>query len=731
MIHRVGLGGLSHGFPVLLLGLSASVLCTVLLSLLLLFHNSGHCCLGQCDRNGLLQIVCPGYWSNPAVYSDKAYSRCTKLKDIAENLCRLTFGPCHIDNTVACTTEMMLNLNAEVNKRTLRAQRKREKFHLWTERLRQHQGAVPKTIAIKFNCGRLGNWMFQMASLIGLAKRNRRIPLPFTDINQFHQYHSFGSLGMNISTAFRRSLTEWDKSNSTVIRRERAQGIYTEAVANLANISHVPQVLIHGCTQCFKYFIHMENDIRDIFSFTGRIYRHAIKRIDQGFRQQIDGGLIPAPSEYFMDAVRYIEAKNRTVVFFIVSDDYHYSRRLFSGHKFYVVSGRDAEEDMALMQLMDIVVTSAGYWSNPAAYSDDAYSRCTKFKDIAETICALTSGFCRTDNTLACRAEMIDRLNAEVIKRTERAHRKRQQLGQWIEQLQRQQGVEPKTIAIKFNCGRLGNWMFQTATLIGLAQRNRRIPIPFNDSGLVDHYLAFDSLGLNISTAFRTSPTGWQSFNSTIFRREKAQGIYTETVANLTNISHVPQVVIHGCTQCFKYFIHMGDDIRDIFSFTNRWYERAIERISQRFRARSGWTKDGVPLKVGIHVRRGDFALREQVDGGLIPAPSEYFMDAVRYVEAKNRSAVFFIVSDDYHYSRKLFAGYKFYVLPKKSAEEDMALMQLMEIVVTSAGTFSWWCGFSSRAKEVIYYKAWPRPNSDAAGRFPHDDYFPPTWTGL
>ena len=179
----------------------------------------------------------------------------------------------------------------------------------------------------------------------------------------------------------------------------------------------------------------------------------------------------------------------------------------------------------------------------------------------------------------------------------------------------------------------------------------------------------------------------------------------------------------------------MQEEIRLTFTFTEKIYRGAVHRIAAAFR-RGKWINSSapsVPVKVGIHVRRGDFLSQQSQTGGLIAAPEEYFFRAVKLLEDKIRPgrAVFLVISDDYTYCRGLFAEEKFHVFPARTPEDDMAILHLMDYVIISAGSFSWWAAFSGQPRGVIYYRDWPRPNSDASTIFTAKDYFLPDWIGI
>ena len=96
---------------------------------------------------------------------------------------------------------------------------------------------------------------------------------------------------------------------------------------------------------------------------------------------------------------------------------------------------------------------------------------------------------------------------------------------------------------------------------------------------------------------------------------------------------------------------------------------------------------------------------------------------------------LFVVLSDDTEYCRTKLVP----LLPKNccvvldtlSAEEDMAVLHLMDGVIISSGTFSWWSAYGGRAAVVIYFKNWIRQGSVLSSLYNETDYFPPWWLGI
>ena len=137
------------------------------------------------------------------------------------------------------------------------------------------------------------------------------------------------------------------------------------------------------------------------------------------------------------------------------------------------------------------------------------------------------------------------------------------------------------------------------------------------------------------------------------------------------------------------------------------------------------------PRLVGIHVRRGDITNGTHHDYGQEPAPTDYFAHAVAHFRVKYPAALFFVISNDDAYCKTIFTGPKFIFLEQHHEAVDLAILSLMDDLILSVGSYSWWAGYLSDAEETLYYKFWPRNGSAMAKLFHAPDYFLPQWIPL
>ena len=286
--------------------------------------------------------------------------------------------------------------------------------------------------------------------------------------------------------------------------------------------------------------------------------------------------------------------------------------------------------------------------------------------------------------------------------------------------------------------GRLGNHIFQVASLLGIASHTHRIPyITSRSSDSRKHYFEIFN---NFSIPFNPSEQFFQRLhhNSTNVARidEDAAGVFRRELYDLPEaiITSDQTVVIGGYLQSFKYFKDIKEDVQCLLTFREDIYLKAKNVLVKELKLKfEGKFFHETPALIGIQVRRGDFTSMPSTDGR-IPAPDDYFTRAIGEMERHyaNRSLVFVVVSDDFQYCGELFRGDENVLVLQTNAQElDLALLQLMDSVIISVGTYGFWGAYSGNPERVVYFKNWPKNGTVMRKKYRNEDYFPPDWTGL
>ncbi|GAU90463.1 hypothetical protein RvY_02874 [Ramazzottius varieornatus] len=281
-------------------------------------------------------------------------------------------------------------------------------------------------------------------------------------------------------------------------------------------------------------------------------------------------------------------------------------------------------------------------------------------------------------------------------------------------------------VTIHHPCGRLGNTMFQIASLLGIARTNNLIPVGFNVDG--KNISVFEGVWFFDKAHMATVSVN----NNFCVVKEDGVGTYAPKTGNLSANCKNSSASISGCLQSWKYFANSTLEVSLLLTFAAGIYRSAEVRLIQGYAQLEKHPENlGRLLTIGVHVRRTDFTQAGWNNYGLVPAPEKYLLGTLSEVEAKYPSSLIFVIGDDYGYSKTLFNRTNIHVFPPSEFPEvDMAVMHMMDRLIISAGSFGWWCGYLSRADEVYYYKDWPKIGSGLELLFNRKDYFPSHWTG-
>ena len=112
---------------------------------------------------------------------------------------------------------------------------------------------------------------------------------------------------------------------------------------------------------------------------------------------------------------------------------------------------------------------------------------------------------------------------------------------------------------------------------------------------------------------------------------------------------------------------------------------------------------------VSLHIRRGDYVGHN----GITLLPLEYYHAAIQSVQARFRSAHFFVFSDDLEWARNhLPASLPAFFVEgngESQAYEDLRLMSACKHHIIANSTFSWWGAWLNPdpGKTVIMPKSW------------------------
>lgn len=254
--------------------------------------------------------------------------------------------------------------------------------------------------------------------------------------------------------------------------------------------------------------------------------------------------------------------------------------------------------------------------------------------------------------------------------------------------------------------GRLGNQMFQVASLIGTAFRYNYTPIIPPRYRLLNN--SFDLL----------QPQDIHMNNAGIFHEEKS-GTYD---INIESLSYGKNWTLNGYFQSWKYFHNYREKILALFKFNDRIKSKAIEVLK-------GLVTDG-RTSVGVHVRRGDKAQPGEQKLGNSVATSLYMMKALHFFRKNITNPIFVVVSDDRLWPRAHVKGPDIVCAVTGFPEIDMAILTLCNHTIITVGSFGWWGAYISGGI-TVYFSNYPHRGSFLATQFDNSGYYLPEWIGM
>ncbi|XP_052784252.1 galactoside alpha-(1,2)-fucosyltransferase 1-like [Mya arenaria] len=217
--------------------------------------------------------------------------------------------------------------------------------------------------------GRAGNLMFQIAALIGVAKR--RGFTPQLRYNHFmFEWFQMSRLYVNVSAV-----------NETNVGEEK-YGTYQRAVESLDGGQNWT---LGGYRQSWKYFDNAKDEVRKIFTLKAEFTDKAnaflhnisstgvvnvcvhVRRGDITSDANVKLGYVPSDATYLKRSMEYFRSmfRKKTVHFVFISNGMEWCKSITSGPDVYYSPFKEAVLDFALMVCCDhviITIGSFGWW---------------------------------------------------------------------------------------------------------------------------------------------------------------------------------------------------------------------------------------------------------------------------------------------------------------------------------------------------------------------------------
>lgn len=262
--------------------------------------------------------------------------------------------------------------------------------------------------------------------------------------------------------------------------------------------------------------------------------------------------------------------------------------------------------------------------------------------------------------------------------------------------------------------GRLGNQLFQSASVLGLSYSSNRTAVIFSSSfnGILKKPLLTpeeEQLHKNRCAEARVIGEG------SCCRYE--EHIVRETVQGQTDIR------LGGYLQSWKYFDRFREQIKIALAFSEQIVRQATE-IVQKLRAEHNFTL------IGVHVRRGDYALDSSKKSGYVMATREYFHKSMTFFQKLFPNAIFVVACETTEWCKSnLLQNASTTYLETHSAAVDLSILSQLDHIIISTGTYSWWAGYLNPGM-TVYFKDFIVPGTFIGKQFNEDakDYLLPQW---
>ena len=264
--------------------------------------------------------------------------------------------------------------------------------------------------------------------------------------------------------------------------------------------------------------------------------------------------------------------------------------------------------------------------------------------------------------------------------------------------------------------GRLGNLMFQYASLFGIAKRNNRSAV--------------------VST--RRYNALWDTFINLTIPRGATRPERSRTSARRgyatyhRNIEKLPEsnVTLVGYFQSWKYFARYESEIRQQFTFNDSILTEArdyLKNISMTYKVTAA---DGNLTFVGVHIRRGDRLSDRNVNLYRVASKS-YLVKAMKAFRRNFTRVHFVVCSDDISWCREKLGRQKNLSFSAGiSSGVDLAILSLCNHTVATVGSFGWWAGWLAGGVTTYYRKFAPESTTVYKG-LKISDHFLPHWVPM
>ncbi|KAK7106191.1 hypothetical protein V1264_017477 [Littorina saxatilis] len=274
-----------------------------------------------------------------------------------------------------------------------------------------------------------------------------------------------------------------------------------------------------------------------------------------------------------------------------------------------------------------------------------------------------------------------------------------------------------KLLCVRFT-GRLGNELFQYASTLGLALTLHRTPVFIGSVHLPSVLKHFGDPSIDYTQLHA--------------RCDKAASVGEKTCCkweeSLTKLDPSKDFTVGLYLQSYRYFDDHQAELRQALTFSDAVRNESSRIVNELRRKYNSSTL------VAMHLRRGDLIAEHNQKLGYPLVSEAYVNRSMAYFKALYPDALFVVGSDSPEWcQQKLSSVSHVHCLAPRSAAVDMLTLSSMAHRVVSFGTYSWWVGYLTRARTVVYMKDFLVNGTYIGSCFHPDgrDYFYPGWIPL
>ena len=229
--------------------------------------------------------------------------------------------------------------------------------------------------------------------------------------------------------------------------------------------------------------------------------------------------------------------------------------------------------------------------------------------------------------------------------------------------------------------GRLGNQMFQYATLRSLSKKfNYDYHLPPKEFKLSDEDLdLFDCFTLN----------GEERKHSDYYKIELKTLGFDEDIFNKCP----DNVDLWGYFQDVRYFEDNKEDIKKSFTFKETHFKTAEQYFNSAFENEE---------IISLHIRRGDYLNFEHHPTQSI----DYYAKALRFF---NKDLKVLVFTDDPEWAKNqdIFSSERFFFSTGNNNAVDLCMQTFCKYHIIANSSFSWWGAWLSDSKRVVKPELW------------------------